>query len=194
MKRFLLLFLIATTALAGQWQGSEWNSGVNVKNTATGFYVDLPSGDGHINIVRRGQGSIPLKSTITVTYRVKVLSGAPKIISLDPAPIPPGLKPNFRPALFTGDWYDTNGRQWPAGAACMFLVPDGRVHTYSIKVTPQLWTNVYGKYDAAGFKKCAANMHEFWFAWGAGNSFTHGLKTKGGTLRVEVLSVKVVKP
>lgn len=165
---------------------AEYSQGVNIKETPTGFSFAFPASPGHVNLIGRDHGAIPLTATITISYKI---SGKAKFKSLDPAPAPPGLKPNFRPMLFNGDWYDMNGRWWPTDANCAFLVADNQTLTYTVKLKPSLWSNVQGKQNGPVFKAFLKKVKRFYFAFGGGNSFSHGISDGGA--RLEITSVKI---
>ena len=167
----------------------EYCEGVKLKAPAgKEFVFNFPNGNGHVNLIGRDYKPIPLRSTIEITYRI---TGTGKFKSLDPAPAPPALKPNFRPMLFNGDWMDENGRWWPTGANCGWLVTDGQIHSYQILVAPKLWSNVYGKQNRDSFKACLSSMKRIYLAFGGGNSFSHGVNNGGA--KFELLNLTVEK-
>ena len=186
MKTILILLLTAVSVSAGGWS-AEYSDGVNISSTPTGIVFNFPSGNGHVNLIGRDQGQIPFKATITIKYRI---TGKTQFKSLDDAPSPPSLKPNFRPMIFNGDWFDNNGRWWPTGSYCAFLVADGQVHTYTVKCVPWKWTNVQGKGNADAFKKCLQNTKRIYLAFGGGNSFSHGVSDGGAKFELLGFSIK----
>lgn len=194
MKQIVTILLLLATTAFGQWH-DEWSKGVSVKNTKGGFAFSFPVCDNHANEVVRSFGNLPVGGTITATVRMDKISGNPKFKSLDPAPAPPSLLPNCRFMLQrpNDDWRSENNRWWPSGASCVFLKADGNVYTYAVKLKPNLWTNVYGKYNAAEFKKTLGNMGNLAIVFGGGNSFAHGVCGKGGVARYNLLSLKVTK-
>lgn len=171
---YLLLFLFVG------WTSTEWNSGVNVRNVGNGFVLDFPR-NGHVNLIKDGSKKFSFQSVIAITYKI---TGQGKFHSLDTSQ---GLKPNFRVMLFNGNWYDQNGRWWPTGANCAFLVADGQQHIYSVKVKPWLWSNVYGKQNKQAFQSFLGGQRDIYLAFGGGNSFSHGISGSG---RLQVLSVQ----
>ncbi len=159
---------------------TDYCEGEKFKAFAAGeFVLDFPAPPGHVNLVGCNHALIPLGSTITVKYKIK---GSANFKALDPAP---GLAPNFRVMLFNGDWSDMSGRWWPIGTNCAFLVADGGLgHTYTVKVTPWLWSNVQGKQNDAVFKAFLKKMNRLYLAFSGGISFSHGVTGYGARLKV----------
>ena len=203
MKKYTTIItaivVIASAALGGQWNNTQWNQGVKIKALTGGqFYSDFPQAPGHINAISKSQGATALGSTITVKLRVKKLAGNPQFHSLDPGPAPPALLPNVRPMLQVknDDYYTEDNRWWPTGANCVFLKADNLTITYTIKVKPALWSNVYGKLATSRlsrFRKALKKIGNLNLAFGGGNSFTHGLNIVNGKARFELISCTVTQ-
>jgi hypothetical protein len=138
---------------------------------------------------------------ITVTYRVKKLSTKrPRFVSLDPAPGPPGLKPNFRPMLQVqhDDYVSEDNRWWPGGRNCAFLDANftGELQTLQIPIQPAIWTNVLGNpatQRMSGFLKAIQNAGNLNIVFGGGNSFSHGISVKAGRVRITIVHVRVTR-
>ncbi len=181
-----------TTAFASGWQGNtQYNDGVNIKPVQGGQFSFVFPSSSHVNLIGHPWKSVKPGTKITITYKIAIISGKPKFISLDPAPSPPSLKPNFRPMLFNGDMAGSDSRFWPAGGSCAWLIADGLVHTYSVKLSPTLWTNVWGQYNADGFKNLCGHLYEIDLAFGGGNSFSHGIKVKNGSAQFQLIGFKI---
>jgi hypothetical protein len=192
---------IAVICCDGAWQSTQWNSGVNIKPTQSGFVFDVPT-NGHVNSIQQGAKSVKLRQTVTLTFRLKTMSGKPIFKSLDTAPAPPALKPNFR-IMFQrkgDDWTCSGGKEhyrwWATGANCAFLQPslDTGTLIYSIKITPQNFSNCWGKPATqykSEFKACLANLDNEQITWGGGNSFAHGINTANGQARYELFTFKI---
>lgn len=178
-------------AHGGGWQDTQWNSGVNLKSAPGKECYFLFPGGGHVNLIAHDWKSVPPGSTITIAYKIIPKTGKPRFNSLDPAPAPPGLKPNFRPMLFNGDWNGEDSRFWPAGAQCAWLIADGKVHLYTIRLNPKLWTNVYGHYNTGGFKALLQHLYQIHLAFGGGNSFSHGIRVQNGTALFILISFSI---
>lgn len=195
----LIIFGAWTIAPAAGWENTQWNSGVKVKNTEKGFNFTFPTG-GHVNSVERSWGSIPFKGMVTFTCKIKVLSGKPKFVSLDPAPAPPALLPNARVLIQRrgDDWMcgdaTQNYRWWSTGALCVFLKADNQIYTYSVKLTPENWTNCWGKSAKsfkAQFQDALKNADNVQIVFGGGNSFSHGLRVKNGSAQFQLLTFSI---
>src|SRR5262245_2390101 len=184
-----------------KWHTTDWNGGVTVKQSGNGFDFELKPG-AHINAVQAHRPAMRRGDIITVTYRVKKLSARrPRFVSLDPAPAPPGLKPNLRPMLQVphDDYLSQDNRWWPSDLHCGFLDTNvtGELQTLEIPIEPAIWTNVSGKSASqrmSGFLKVIQSAGNLNIVFGGGNSFSHGVTVKGGKVRITVVSVKLHRP
>jgi hypothetical protein len=183
------------------WHTTEWNGGVNIKQKGGGFVFVLKSG-AHINAVQANRPAVRINDIITVKYRVKTVGTTPpRFVSLDPAPAPPGLKPNLRPMLQVqhDDYVSQDNRWWPSGANCGFLGTNltGQLQTLQIPIRPNIWTNVLGKPASqrmSGFRKVVQKAGNLNIVFGGGNSFSHGVSVKGGKVSITIVSVTIQKP
>jgi len=183
------------------WHTTEWNAGVTIKQKDAGFVFALKSG-AHINAVQANRPAVRIGDIITVTYTVKRLGNKPaRFVSLDPAPVPPGLKPNLRPMLQVqhDDYMSEDNRWWPSGASCGFLGTNltGELQTLRIPIQPNTWTNVWGKPASQrmkGFLNVVQKSGKLNIVFGGGNSFSHGVSVKGGKVRITIVTVTVQKP
>ncbi len=168
----------------------EYSDGVNLKPFTGGeFVLDFPAPPGHANLVGHEQAPIKIGSIISVNYKIKGDASTVWFKALDPAPVPPGLAPNFRIMLFNGDWYSTNGRWWPAGAQCAPLAADNQSRTYAVNVAPTMWTNVNGEQNPIAFRAFLKHMNRLYLAFSGGNSFSHGVTGKGARLKVFAVAI-----
>ena len=190
--------LIYLKVVPMNWHSTEWNGGVGIKQKPGGFVFVLKPG-AHINAVQAGRPAVRIGDIITVKYRVKKLGSKPvRFTSLDPAPAPPGLKPNLRPMLQVAhdDYVSQDNRWWPSGANCGFLGTNltGQLQTLQIPIRPNIWTNVWGKPASqrkSGFLKVIQKRGNVNIVFGGGNSFSHGVSVKGGNVRITVVSVTI---
>jgi len=182
------------------WQNTQWNQGVSLQKTAgIQFAFRFPAAPGHVNAIQANRGAFALGNTITVTYRVRKTEGNPKFVSLDPAPVPPGLRPNFRPMLQVAndDYVSEDNRWWPTGLnGCAFLADDltGTNHTFSIQILPNLWANVFGRLATQrmnAFQRVIGHSGKLNIVFGGGNSFSHGVRIKSGKARFVLVSLTI---
>jgi hypothetical protein len=183
------------------WHTTEWNGRVNIKQKNGGFVVALKSG-AHINAVQTNRPAVRVGEIITVKYTVRKLGNKPsRLVSLDPAPAPPGLKPNLRPMLQVqnDDYVSEDNRWWPSGVSCGFLGTNltGELQTLQIPIQPNIWTNVWGKPASQrmkGFLNVVQKAGNLNIVFGGGDSFSHGVSVKGGKIRITIVSVTIQKP
>lgn len=188
MKRLLWLLIVSLTtasAFAG-WQLTQYDHGAALITTASGFKVRIPQSGGHLNSIQNARkASAPLK-TLTIHYRIRVVSGKPVFKYVDHAS-PDGLPPNVRPSIRTGFLSD---RYWPAGSQCIILriTPDAY---YTIKLKQSLWQDVNGKPNPSGFYPTLQRSGLWVLSFGGGGNFEHGVYTAGGVAAFDLLGWKI---
>lgn len=177
--------------------GNNYNNGLTLQPLQGGeIYFDFPQNPGHVNMIehRWQRGSVAVGDTVTITYRIRTLSGTPVFKSLEKGtPGNPGLPPNFRPMVYNGDWLGSGSRWWSNGQDYVILVADGQIHTFSVKLDPNTWTDVIGAHYPAMFTSVISNVYAFQIDFGGANAFSHGVRVEGGTARFELISFKVGK-
>src|SRR5882724_12016146 len=102
LASILVVFvLFSATAQADTWSNTQYNNGVNLKQSQVNeMYFQFPN-SGHVNLIARSWITpIQMGATISITYKIRPNATKPWFQSLDKSPSPPGLKPNFRPMLF----------------------------------------------------------------------------------------------
>lgn len=169
------------------WNNTEWNGGVQIFNgQANGFFFNLVPG-AHVNAIQTTRPALKERQCIELTYRIKTLKGKPVFQSLDPSK---GLKPNFRPMIQVkdDDYVSEDNRWWPSGVACVMLQIelDEAAATFHVPLTPALWTNVWGKSATtrrSGWLNAISHPGNLNIVFGGGNSFSHGVAVKGGSVR-----------
>lgn len=169
------------------WNTTEWNGGIQIGNNKTGGFGFTLSPGAHINAVQTGRPALREGMTISLTYAVKAIKGKPIFLSLDPSN---GLKPNFRPMIQVknDDYMGQDNRWWPSGMSCVILQPKLALAagTFLVPLKPQLWTNVWGKPATSrrsGWLNTLLHPGNLNIVFGGGNSFSHGVAVKGGSVR-----------
>jgi len=197
----IITIFIHVNSAQTNWHTTEWNGGVKIKQKGGGFVVALKPGV-HINSVQSNRSALRVGDIITVKYTVKKLGSKPRrFVSLDPAPAPPGLKPNLRPMLQVphDDYVSEDNRWWPSGVNCGFLGTNltGELQTLQIPIRPNIWTNVWGKPASQrmkGFLNVVQKAGKLNIVFGGGNSFSHGVSVQGGKVRITIVNVMIQKP
>jgi hypothetical protein len=185
--RFLLLLLFVSNAFAGGWSLTQYDHGAALSNTLTGFKVRLPHDGGQLNSIQHSRPGIAPLKTLTIHYRIRVVSGTPKFKYVDHAS-PDGLPPNVRPSIRTSFLSD---RYWPAGSQCIVLriTPDAY---YTIKLNSRLWQDVNGKpATVAAFYSTLQKKGLWVVSAGGGGNFEHGVYTTGGVAAFDLLGWKI---
>jgi hypothetical protein len=180
------------------WKSTQWNQGVKLQKSAgIQFSFGFPAGG--LNAIQANRGALAIGKTITITYNIRKTQGNPQFVSLDPAPSPPGLRPNFRPMLQVAhdDYASQDNRWWPTGVnGCAFLPDDltGTNHTFSIQIVPSLWANVLGKLATQrmnGFRKVINHSGKLNIVFGGGNSFSHGVRIRNGQAQFVLVNLTI---
>jgi hypothetical protein len=186
MKTSLLVFtLIVSNALAG-WQLTQYDHGAGFVTTPAGFKVRLPSGGGQLNSIQNGRGALSPGKTLTIHYRIRVVSGRPVFKYVDHAS-PDGLPPNVRPSIRTSFLSD---RYWPAGSRCIVLRITADAY-YTIKLKQSLWQDVNGRTNPSGFNPTLQRSGLWVLSYGGGGNFEHGVFTTGGIAAFDLLGWSV---
>jgi hypothetical protein len=201
MLEFLRIIPIFICFAQTNWHTTKWSGGVNIKQKDGGFAFVLKPG-AHINAVQARRPAVRIGDVVTVIYRVKKLgTKSPRFVSLDPAPVPPGLKPHLRPMLQVrhDDYVSQDNRWWPSGLNCGFLGTNltGELQTLQIPIQTNIWTNVWGKPASqrmSGFRNVLQTAGNLNIVFGGGNSFSHGVSVQGGKVRITIVSVTIQKP
>lgn len=159
---------------------------------AAGWSFDFPDKDDVHYVMVPYYAAKPHK-TLTITYRVAVLSGAPKFVSVDPCV--PNEAASFSPILERqGDMMVASQefyRWW--GYPPITLVADGQVHTASYPLTADRWSSVFGKFGTQAPAEFATSLKSL---MGVGITFGgcfagHGDFNTGGKARFTLLNYQI---
>jgi hypothetical protein len=175
------------------WQNTEWNSGVTLKQwqgaPPGSFYFDFPDNGGHVNCILSNRPAYRLGQTITARYFLHPLQGIPSIKGFGNDP---GLPSNFRPMLTSGGSLDN--RWYPTGIDCGFLERMDAPLSYAIPIAAQFWQDVNGRPAAqhlGAFRNVVEHSGSLCLVFGWHNYFAHGLYCVNGKARLGIWSVVV---
>jgi hypothetical protein len=153
-----------------------------------GWFFDFPASDG-VHMVLVPYNANKPHTTLTITYRVTAISGAPKFVSVDPGS---GRAACFRPMLErAGDQMLATQEFYRWWSAPVTLVGDGKIHTAVYQLTPDKWTAVFGKGNAVEFAATwKSNLMAVGISFG-GDFAAHGDCVAGGKARFELLNYSI---
>jgi len=162
-----------------------------------GWHVNIPEVDGLHMILVPYHANKP-HTTLTFTYRITALSGAPKFLSVDPCA--PNEQASFRPMLERrGDTLSASQEFYRWWSTPTVMVADGQAHTVSFLLTYKNWTvkrppnfkgAVFGKTDQNQFVVATQDLMAVGVSFG-GCFAAHGAKAVGGKARFEMLDYQI---
>jgi len=159
-------------------------------STGTGWYFDFPSSDGVHYALVPYHATKP-HQTLTITYRISVVSGAPKFVGADTGC---NRALNFRPMLErAGDMMGATQEfyRWWSNPDFASLVADGQIHTFAIPLVSARWSDVYGKFNATEFQASLKDLMAVGITFGSGCTAGHGAWATGGKARFELLNFQI---
>lgn len=141
---------------------------------------------GHVNYVETPFDATKTPSVVTITFKVE--STAPKYRVFGDT-----LPATFR--LFfeqKGDnMSNADGRWWAGSSRYDLGSAPNQVHVTSVLLTPDKWTNVYGKQDPNAFAAALANVGYFGLTFGGQSFAGHGVALAGGTSKFILINYEV---
>lgn len=153
-----------------------------------GVLFDFPAQDGvHYLVIGR---TAPMTGAIYMDYEVTLSQGATLVGPADPTNNCPPL-PHF--SLYfqrQGDDVTNAAFQSYRWFGAFNNIVAGRTNL-TVPLVGTLWTNVFGRQDAAGFAAALANPQVVGMTFGAGCFAGHGLFVTGGTARFHIRSFSV---
>lgn len=142
---------------------------------------------GHVNYVQTPFEATQTPSYVTVTFKVE--STAPHYTVF-------GDKLPATCRLFFEQKGDNlvgpNGRWWAPVSMYDLGPQDNQVHVITVPLTPDNWTNVYGKQDANAFAAALANVGYFGLTFGGQYFAGHGAAIISGTSKFILINYEVV--
>jgi hypothetical protein len=154
----------------------------------SGWYFDFPDKDGVHMVMVPYHANKPHK-TLSITYRVSVISGTPKFVPVDPCE--PNEAASFRPMLERqGDMMVASQEFYRFWGAPTKLVADGQIHTVSFPLVWDKWTGVFGKSNQGEFDAMMKNLMAVGITYG-GCMGAHGDLVTGGKARFEMIACTI---
>ncbi len=151
------------------------------------WYFDFPDKDGVHMVMVPYHANKPHK-TLSITYRISAISGTPKFVSVDPGSGSPAC---WRPILERqGDMMVASQEFYRWWSTPTILIADGQTHTVSYSLTPDKWTAVFGKGNAAEFAATMKNLMGVGVTFG-GDFAAHGDYVSGGKARFELINYAI---
>ncbi len=117
---------------------------------------EFPSSEtgGHVNYVQTPFNAATTLHSVNVTFKVE--SVAPQYVVIDPGDIPPATVHIFFEQQ-NDNLSSANGRWWAGASQYNLGSKDNTTVTYSVPLTPDQWSNVFGQRDSQSFYAALAS-------------------------------------
>lgn len=129
-------------------------------------------------------------SRVTITFKVE--SYAAQYVVIDPSDHPPATFHLFFEQK-NDNLVNPNGRWWAdvSGDIYNFGSQDGQTLTYTVPLTPDLWGNVNGQFDAQAFSAALNNIGWVGITFGGQYFAGHGVAISSGYARYILIDFRV---
>ena len=146
------------------------------------------AGIGHLNYVQTPFDATKTPQAVTITFKVESTNPQYEVFG-------DTLPATFRLYLERKDDLDLqnpNGRWWANGSKYDLGPQDNQVHVITVPLTPDKWSNVYGKFDTKAFESALANVGWFGLTFGGQDFAGHGVALTSGTSKFILINYEVV--
>jgi hypothetical protein len=143
---------------------------------------------GHVNYVQTPFTATTAMHNISVTFKVE--SSASQYEVLDPTDIPPATIHLFIEQQ-GDDLVDPNGRWWAGASGYNLGSQDNAVIMFIVPLTPDQWTNVYGKQDPTAFYAALQNVGWIGLTCGGQYFWGHGVALASGSAKFVLINLQV---
>ncbi len=143
---------------------------------------------GHVNYVQTPFNATTTLHTVNVTFRVE--SESPEYKVIDPNDILPATVHIFFEQK-NDDLRNPNGRWWAGASGYNLGSQDNKTITFTVPLTPDRWSNVYGEYDSVAFYSALNNVG--WIGWTCGGQYFwgHGVAISSGSAKLILIDFSV---
>lgn len=156
-----------------------------IKSNQYGTRIEIPRTKSINYIATARRETLPLGATVTIAGSITVDNPDTSVIAVDRKG-DEGMEPNFRPMLYKS-MYGDNNRWWTMSG--ISIVPGE--FSLETKLSPGLWTNVYGKSgDQNGARRRAFSRVladcQVALTFGGGNNYGHGVRSVSGNIWIHL--------
>jgi hypothetical protein len=143
---------------------------------------------GHLNYVQTPFNATTTLQNVTVTFRV--VSDASQYELIDPADILPATIHIFFEQE-NDDLRNPNGRWWASANGYNLGLQDNKTITFVVRLTPDQWSNVDGKFDPNAFYAALKNVGWIGLTCGGQYFWGHGVALVGGNAKFILIDFHV---
>jgi hypothetical protein len=151
---------------------------------------EFPGEFGHVNYVQTPFQATTTPQTLTVTFRVE--SVTPEYQVLDPTDhLPATFRPFFEQQ--GDDLIQPDGRWWSDLPTSIYDLgsDDGQTISYSVPLTPDCWSNVFGEKDPQRFSDALKNIGWVGVTFGGKSFAGHGVAVRSGSAKFILIGFTV---
>jgi hypothetical protein len=151
---------------------------------------DFPSSEagGHVNYVQTPFNATTVLHNVSITFKVE--SSAPQYDVLDSSDISPATIHLFIEQR-GDDLVIANGRWWAQVSGYNLGSHDSETITSIVPLTPDQWSNVYGKNDAQAFYAALENIGWIGLTCGGQYFWGHGVAMDSGSAKFILIDFQV---
>ena len=151
-------------------------------DTEGAWYFEFPASKtgGHVNYVQTPFNATTVLHNVTVTFKVQ--SDTPQYKVIDPTDILPATIHIFFEQQ-NDDLSDPNGRWWAGASDYNLDSEDNTTITFVVPLTPDHWSNVYGKSDPNAFYVALNNVGWIGVTCGGQYFWGHGVALDSGNAK-----------
>jgi hypothetical protein len=150
--------------------------------------LSIPNLPGHVNYIQTPFNTTIVLHNVTITFKIE--SDAPQYIVMDTTDHLPATVHLFFEQR-NDDLRDPNGRWWATWSKYDLGSQDNTTITFVIPLTPDQWSNVYGKQDATAFYVALANIGWIGVTCGGQYFWGHGVAMRTGTAKYILVDLSV---
>jgi hypothetical protein len=143
---------------------------------------------GHVNYVQTPFNATTTLHNVNVTFKVE--SVEPQYVVIDPTDIPPATVHIFFEQQ-NSSLSDANGRWWAGPSQYNLGSKDNTIVSFSVPLTPDQWSNVYGQRDSKSFYAALANVGWIGVTFGGQYFWGHGVALASGSAKYILIGFQV---
>jgi hypothetical protein len=152
--------------------------------------LEFPSSEtgGHVNYVQTPFNATMTLHSVSITFRVE--SDSAQYVVVDPSDHPPATVRLFFEQQ-NDDLSNPNGRWWADASVYNLDSQDWHTITFTVPLTSDQWTNVYGQHDPQAFAAALKNIGWVGMTFGGQYFAGHGVALSGGSAKYVLISYSV---
>jgi len=143
---------------------------------------------GHVNYIQTPFNVTAIPDSVTITFRIE--NNRAQYAVNDPTDILPATIHVFFEQQ-NDNLRDPNGRWWATASKYNLGSQDNTTITFTVPLTPDQWSNVYGQRDSSSFYAALSNVGWIGMTCGGQYFFGHGVGLSSGSAKYVLAGLKV---